>query len=121
MIVRDSVAEGSRNFDYLGFFNMHLNLSTRPSNVYASIENAAAAAGIRSHDLRVSSRALDHCDGYVHARLVSYEVGQDFLVENEKRDLSLRCLLEKKKLYFVCYSCTHFKVVTIFQFYSSLC
>ena len=49
MIMRDAVVEGSGNFDHLGFFNVHLNLSTRASNIFASTENAAAAAGIRSH------------------------------------------------------------------------
>ena len=57
MIMRDAVVEGSENFDHLMFFNVHLNLSTRASDIFASIENAAAAAGIRSRDLRVSSRA----------------------------------------------------------------
>lgn len=53
MIMRDAVVEGSGNFDHLGFFNVHPNLSTRAYSIFASIENAAAAAGIRSRDLRV--------------------------------------------------------------------
>ena len=51
--MRDAVVEGSGNFDLLGFFNVHPNLSTRAYSIFASIENAAAAAGIRSRDLRV--------------------------------------------------------------------
>ena len=57
MIMRDGVVESSGNFDHLGFFNVHLNLSTRASNIFASIKNAAAAAGIQSRDFWVSSRA----------------------------------------------------------------
>ncbi|KAH8027027.1 hypothetical protein HPB51_001459 [Rhipicephalus microplus] len=54
-----AVVDGSGNFDNLGFFNVHPNLSTRAYTVSASIENAvAAAAGIRSRDLQVSSRQL---------------------------------------------------------------
>ncbi|KAH8027409.1 hypothetical protein HPB51_005247 [Rhipicephalus microplus] len=56
MIMRDAVVEGSGNFDHLGFFNVHPKLSTRAYNISASIGNAAAAAGIRTRDLRVSSR-----------------------------------------------------------------
>ncbi|KAH8041679.1 hypothetical protein HPB51_017481 [Rhipicephalus microplus] len=48
--------EGSENFDHLGFFNVHPNQSTRAYNISASIGNAAAVAGIRSRDLRLSSR-----------------------------------------------------------------
>ena len=40
MIMRDAVVEGFRNFDHLVFFNMHLNISTRASSIFASIENA---------------------------------------------------------------------------------
>ena len=62
--MRDAVVEDSGNFDRLGFSNVHLNISTRASNIVAPIENAAAAAGIRSRDFRVSSRApLDHHGG----------------------------------------------------------
>ncbi|KAH8022990.1 hypothetical protein HPB51_009594 [Rhipicephalus microplus] len=52
MIMRDAVVEDSGNFDHLGFFNVHPNLSTRAYNISASIGNAAAAAGIRTHDLQ---------------------------------------------------------------------
>lgn len=41
--------------DHLVFLKVCPNLSTRTSRTFASIENAA---GIRSHDLRVSSGAL---------------------------------------------------------------
>ncbi|KAH8021000.1 hypothetical protein HPB51_011556 [Rhipicephalus microplus] len=54
MIMRDAVVEGSGNFDHLGFFNVRPNLSTRAYNNSASIGNAAAAAGVRSRDLRES-------------------------------------------------------------------
>ncbi|KAH7931980.1 hypothetical protein HPB51_029596 [Rhipicephalus microplus] len=50
-----AVVEGSGNLDHLGFFNVHPNLSTRAYNISASIGNAAAEAGIRTRDLRVSS------------------------------------------------------------------
>ncbi|KAH8030121.1 hypothetical protein HPB51_006553 [Rhipicephalus microplus] len=53
MITRDAVVEGSGNFDHLGFLNVHPNLSTRAYSILASIENPAAAAGIRSRGLRV--------------------------------------------------------------------
>ncbi|KAH8027560.1 hypothetical protein HPB51_007110 [Rhipicephalus microplus] len=56
MTMREAVVEGSRNFDYLGFFNVHPNRSTWGYNISASIGNAAAAAGIQTRDLRVSSR-----------------------------------------------------------------
>ncbi|KAH8019343.1 hypothetical protein HPB51_019174 [Rhipicephalus microplus] len=46
LIMRDAVVEGSGNFDHLGFFNVHPNLSTRAYNISASIVNAAATAGI---------------------------------------------------------------------------
>ncbi|KAH8039075.1 hypothetical protein HPB51_005014 [Rhipicephalus microplus] len=59
MIMRDAVVEGSGNFDHLGFFNVHPNLSTRAYNISASIGNAAAAAGIRTRDLRVFNRHVD--------------------------------------------------------------
>ncbi|KAH8038015.1 hypothetical protein HPB51_020535 [Rhipicephalus microplus] len=52
MIMRDAVVEGSGNFDHLGFFNVHPNLSTRAYSISASIGNAAAAAGIETRDLR---------------------------------------------------------------------
>ncbi|KAH8031160.1 hypothetical protein HPB51_013526 [Rhipicephalus microplus] len=42
MIMRDAVVEGSGNFDHLGFFNVHPNLSTRAYNISAYIENAAS-------------------------------------------------------------------------------
>ncbi|KAH8038713.1 hypothetical protein HPB51_002857 [Rhipicephalus microplus] len=41
----DAVVEGSGNFDHLGFFNVHPNLSTRAYNISASIGNAAVEAG----------------------------------------------------------------------------
>ncbi|KAH8032965.1 hypothetical protein HPB51_004646 [Rhipicephalus microplus] len=56
MIMRDAVVEGSGNFDHLGLFNVHPNLSTRAYNISAFIGNAATAAGIQSRDLRISSR-----------------------------------------------------------------
>ncbi|KAH8023016.1 hypothetical protein HPB51_009620 [Rhipicephalus microplus] len=46
MIMRDAVVEGSGNFDHLGFFNVHPNLSTKAYSSFTSIENGAAAAGI---------------------------------------------------------------------------
>ncbi|KAH8025094.1 hypothetical protein HPB51_003010 [Rhipicephalus microplus] len=49
--MRDAVLGGSGNFDYLGFLNVHPNLSTRAYDISASIGNAAAAARIRSRDL----------------------------------------------------------------------
>uniref|UniRef100_A0A6M2CW40 Uncharacterized protein n=1 Tax=Rhipicephalus microplus TaxID=6941 RepID=A0A6M2CW40_RHIMP len=55
MIMRDAVMEGSVDFDHVGFFNVHPNLSTRRYSIFASIGNAAAAAGIRSRDLWVNS------------------------------------------------------------------
>ena len=33
MIMKDAVVEGSGNFDHLGFFSVHLNLSTRASDI----------------------------------------------------------------------------------------
>ncbi|KAH7977139.1 hypothetical protein HPB51_027000 [Rhipicephalus microplus] len=66
LIMRDAVVEGSGNFDHLGFFNVHPNLSTRAYNISASIGNAAATAENRTRDLRVSSRVpqpLDHLGG----------------------------------------------------------
>ncbi|KAH8042450.1 hypothetical protein HPB51_023460 [Rhipicephalus microplus] len=59
MIMRDAVVEGSANFDHLEFFNMHPNVGTRAYNISASIENAAAAAGIRTRDLRTSDKQCE--------------------------------------------------------------
>ncbi|KAH8030690.1 hypothetical protein HPB51_011477 [Rhipicephalus microplus] len=55
MIMRDAVVESSGNFDHLGFFNVHPNLSTWTYNISASIGNAAAAAEIRPRDLQGQS------------------------------------------------------------------
>uniref|UniRef100_A0A131YBP8 Uncharacterized protein n=1 Tax=Rhipicephalus appendiculatus TaxID=34631 RepID=A0A131YBP8_RHIAP len=38
MIMRDGIVEGSGNVDYLGLFNVHLNLSTRASSIFASFK-----------------------------------------------------------------------------------
>ncbi|KAH8031946.1 hypothetical protein HPB51_022144 [Rhipicephalus microplus] len=59
MIMRDAAVEGCGNFDRLGFFNVHPNLSTRAYNISAFIGNAAAVAGIRSRDLRRSGGGSD--------------------------------------------------------------
>lgn len=44
VVIRDTVVEGSRYFDHLGFFIVHPNLSTWAHSIFGSIENAAAAA-----------------------------------------------------------------------------
>lgn len=48
MITRDAVVEVSRSSDFLGFFNMHLNLSTQVGlhQTFTSIENAASVAKV---------------------------------------------------------------------------
>ena len=38
MILRDAVVEDCGNFDHLGFFNGHPNVSTRAYSIFASIE-----------------------------------------------------------------------------------
>ncbi|KAH8041821.1 hypothetical protein HPB51_018615 [Rhipicephalus microplus] len=58
MIMRDAVVEGSGNFDHLGFFNVHPNLSTRAYNISASIGNAAAAAGIKRSTAKRTARDI---------------------------------------------------------------
>lgn len=47
------VVEGSRNFDRLRFFNVHINLRTQAYSIFTFIEKAASKAGISSCDLRV--------------------------------------------------------------------
>lgn len=59
---RNAVAEGSINFDFLGFFDADLSLSTRASSVFTYIENAAATARISSLPFWVSSRVLKPLD-----------------------------------------------------------
>ncbi|KAH8021264.1 hypothetical protein HPB51_013939 [Rhipicephalus microplus] len=56
MVMKDTVVEGSGNFNHLGFCNVHPNLSARTYSIFTFIENAAAAARIRSRNLRVRSR-----------------------------------------------------------------
>uniref|UniRef100_A0A224YR07 Uncharacterized protein n=1 Tax=Rhipicephalus zambeziensis TaxID=60191 RepID=A0A224YR07_9ACAR len=51
MIMRDAVVEGSGNFDHLGFFNVHLNLSTRASDIFASLYEVRLAAKSFGSDL----------------------------------------------------------------------
>ncbi|KAH8032379.1 hypothetical protein HPB51_024414 [Rhipicephalus microplus] len=51
-IMRDAVVKDSGNFDHLGFFNTHSNLSTEAYNIPAYIGNAAAAAGIQYRDVQ---------------------------------------------------------------------
>ncbi|KAH8042797.1 hypothetical protein HPB51_025849 [Rhipicephalus microplus] len=67
MIVKDVIVEGSGNFDRLGFFNVHPNLSTWAYNISAFNENPAATAGIRSHDLRITSAFIDCASGLLSA------------------------------------------------------
>ncbi|KAH8042257.1 hypothetical protein HPB51_021341 [Rhipicephalus microplus] len=59
MIMKDAVVEDPANFDHLGFFNVHPNLSRRAYSTFASIANAAATAGIRSRDLRSRDTGAD--------------------------------------------------------------
>lgn len=44
----DAVVEGSKNFDRLGFFTVHPNLSPQAYRIFTSIGNAATATGTRS-------------------------------------------------------------------------
>lgn len=37
--MKDTVVEGSKNFDYMGYFSIHLNLSTQALNIFASISS----------------------------------------------------------------------------------
>lgn len=53
----EAIMEDSEHFDDLEFFNVHLNLSTLAASIFLPIKNAAAAARIRSCDLKFSSRA----------------------------------------------------------------
>ncbi|KAH8023434.1 hypothetical protein HPB51_014549 [Rhipicephalus microplus] len=84
MIMRDAVVEGYGNFDRLGFFNVHPNLSTRAYNISASIGNAAATAGMRTRDRRwphdgvriIRSRSPDaEAQARVHRRLHAIDRG----------------------------------------------
>ncbi|KAH8030598.1 hypothetical protein HPB51_010429 [Rhipicephalus microplus] len=80
MIMRDAVVEGSGNSDHLGFFNMHPNPSTRAYNISASIRNAAAAAGIRSRDLRVAFIDLNERVGLGTERTFKETYGEDRVI-----------------------------------------
>ncbi|KAH7934564.1 hypothetical protein HPB51_029068 [Rhipicephalus microplus] len=66
--MRDAVVEGSANFDHLGLFNVHPNVNTRAYNIFASIGNAATAAGIRSRSLRTFVDASQIHQGQVFER-----------------------------------------------------
>lgn len=57
MIMRDAMVDGFGNSNHLVLFDVHLNLSKWTSRISASIKNGAAADGIRSCDLHISSRA----------------------------------------------------------------
>lgn len=69
--------EGSGNFDHLGLFKVHLNVSTRASDIFASIENATAAASIEpatSGPAAENRVQLYHHSGYsIHASLSRYQ------------------------------------------------
>ncbi|KAH7952649.1 hypothetical protein HPB51_028196 [Rhipicephalus microplus] len=52
MIMRHAMVENAGNFDYMGFSNVNPNLSTQGYSISGSIGNAAAAAMIRSRDMR---------------------------------------------------------------------
>lgn len=41
--MRDAAMEGSRNLAHLGFFDTHMNRSTRVASIFTSVTNAATA------------------------------------------------------------------------------
>lgn len=55
MIMQDTVLEGCANFDYLGLFDVHINLSKQGQAFFAFIKNATAVTEFLSRDLRVGS------------------------------------------------------------------
>lgn len=46
MITKNTAVKGCENFYHLAFFNLHLNLSTRASRIFAFIQNIGAAVRI---------------------------------------------------------------------------
>lgn len=48
--------KGTRSFHHLGFFNVNINRNKRASRIFASTENAAVAAGIRSLRVILAAR-----------------------------------------------------------------